>query len=288
MLPAESFASGPTRGRLLVGADDGEVSRLLDVDLARGCLTVIAELGEIVRRAVLSPDATSVFEFRVGRDTREDLGVWRRDLADPAEAQLLLGPPAADPRFGPTWTTRLVPDPAGGRLAVESCGAAACRHRIVDLATGGVVIHADPHAGALLGLGATSVYARAACPGLPCPILALDPDQDTRVVIAAAGLAALSTGPDGERLVAEAADETQVLLIDPLDGRVIASIPVEPGRRVVAGADQAASGLELPPGPTDAWTAAVLAPDGRIDAGARIQLIDLRRAAAIDLEEVLP
>src|SRR5450759_4222009 len=42
-LPPESFASGPVAGRILVGDDDGRMSRLRVVDVAAGCVTEIGQ-----------------------------------------------------------------------------------------------------------------------------------------------------------------------------------------------------------------------------------------------------
>jgi hypothetical protein len=287
-LPPESFASGPTRGRVLVGSDDGEASRLVIVDLARGCLSIVAEVDDVVRRAVLAPDGTTAFEFRVRRGSREDLGVWRRDLGATNEAHPLLGAPPADAAFGPTWTTELVVDADGGRIAVESCGDGACRHRVLDLASGEVTLYSAPEAGQLVGLGSAAIYVRAACPGLPCPILELRPDREPRVVVPSAGLATLLAGPAGGRLVAETPDGTRAEVIDPLDGRVLAAIALEPGHRIVAAPGMAMSGLEVLDGAAEGGPRVVTAPEGRIDEDAHIRLVDPRRAVAIDLEEVLP
>ncbi len=287
-LPAESFVSGPTQGRLVVGADDGTTSRLFLIDLDRGCRRQVAEAADVVRRAILSIDGGAIYESRVDRETREDLGIWQRELAASTQARQLLGPPPVDPRFGPTWSTTLALDSTGSRLVVSSCGAGACRHRIADLATGEVFIHADPDVGELVGLAGDVVYARAACPGLPCPILKLASDAEPRVVAPAADLATLVTGPEGAHLVAEAPGGERVEVIDPVDGRVLHVVPLEPGQRIVPGADRSLSGLGLDRDPADPGQLVVLAPGGRIAAGARIQLIDPRRAAATALEEVLP
>lgn len=287
-LPAESFVSGPAEGRLVVGADDGMASTLFLVDLDRGCRSQVVETSDVVRRAIVSLDGGTLYEFRVDRETREDLGIWRREMAAPTQAHQLLGPPPVDPRFGPTWSTSLALDTSGSRLVVSSCGAGACRHRVLDLATGETVIHADPGAGELVGIAGDVAYVRAACPGLPCPILELAGEAEPRVVVPAADLATLAAGPEGSRLVAEAPSGEQVEVIDPVDGRVLHVIPVLPGQRIVAGADRSLSGLSLAHGTADPGQLVVLAPGGRIADGARIQLIDPRRAAATDLQEVLP
>ena len=99
------------------------------------------------RRGVRDPQrrrgagrAASLYEHRVDRRTRADLGVWRRELA----AGTAVAPRTAcwpglrpDPATGRTFVTDLVV--AGdGRLVVSSCGARACRIRVLDPATGAV------------------------------------------------------------------------------------------------------------------------------------------------------
>ena len=55
-LGPESFASGPTGGRILVGEDDGALSRLSALDAVRGCSMAIAEEASVIRSAVMAPD----------------------------------------------------------------------------------------------------------------------------------------------------------------------------------------------------------------------------------------
>ena len=54
-LPPESFAAGPFGRLLLVGADDGTVTRLFAIDAATGCTSAIAEETDVVRRATIDP-----------------------------------------------------------------------------------------------------------------------------------------------------------------------------------------------------------------------------------------
>ena len=143
-LDAESFAAGPFGGTTLIGSDDGRRSRLSLVDAARGCAWPLVASRDVIRTATLAPDGTSLFEFRVDRQTRADLGVWRRALDGSAAPARVLAPIAADARFGPTWTTDLVWSEDGGTLAVQSCGEISCRVRILDPRDGGVRLVADP------------------------------------------------------------------------------------------------------------------------------------------------
>ncbi len=131
-LDAESFAAGPFGGATLVGTDDGRHSRLSLVDAAGACAWPLVASRDVIRTATLASDGTSLFEFRVDRQTRADLGVWRRALDGSTAPARVLAPIAADGRFGPTWTTDLVWSEDGQTLAVQSCGEIACRVRIVD------------------------------------------------------------------------------------------------------------------------------------------------------------
>ena len=77
-LPSESFAAGPFGGVILVGSDDGRISRLQAVDVGQRCSWSIGQTTDIIRRATIDPSGTSVIEMRVARTGRADLGVWRR------------------------------------------------------------------------------------------------------------------------------------------------------------------------------------------------------------------
>ena len=191
-LPPEAFASGPVRGVVLVGDDDGTRSRLRAIDPARGCSTTIATEASVVRSAMFAPDLGSTVEHRVDRATRGDLGVWRRASPGGTPVRLLPGL-AADVTHGRTFATdlRWAPD---GRVAVASCGELACRTRLVDPAAG--FVQATERTGPVLGVADAKVIAYDVCPGFPCGVLSLDPASGAseRLVEGAgpAGLAGLS------------------------------------------------------------------------------------------------
>jgi hypothetical protein len=170
-LPAESFASGPVHGVILVGDDDGSRSRLRAIDPVRGCSTTIATEANVVRGALFAPDLGSTVEHRVDRATRVDLGVWRRPAGGGTAVRLLPGL-AADVPHGRTFATdlRWAPD---GRLAVASCGELACRTRLVDPATGHT--QATERTGPVLGIADARVIAYDVCPGFPCGVVSVDP-----------------------------------------------------------------------------------------------------------------
>src|SRR6185369_2740957 len=188
VLPAESFASGPVKGIVLVGDDDGARSRLRAVDPAGGCASTIAAEASVIRSAVLDTDVGATFEHRVDRATRADLGVWRRATRGGTPVRLLpgLGP---DVRHGRTFSTDLR-WASDGRLAVASCGEIACRTRIVDTATGGVV--STSGTGPVLGVAESRVIAYDVCPGFPCGVSAVDPVTGaSEPIVAGAGPASV-------------------------------------------------------------------------------------------------
>ena len=84
-LPSESFAAGPFGAVILVGSDDGRISRLQAVDVGQRCSWSIGQATDIIRRATIDPSGTSMIEMRVARTGRADLGVWRRSRRPAAE-----------------------------------------------------------------------------------------------------------------------------------------------------------------------------------------------------------
>ncbi len=170
-LPAESFASGPVLGVVLVGDDDGARSRLRAIDALRGCSTTLATEASVVRSAVFAPDLGSTVEHRVDRASRADLGIWRRATRGGTPVRLLPGL-AGDVAHGRTFATDLRWSP-DGRLAVASCGELACRTRLVDPATG--FVQSTERTGPVLGVADARVIAYDVCPGFPCGVVAVDP-----------------------------------------------------------------------------------------------------------------
>jgi hypothetical protein len=245
-LPPESFATGPVHGLLLVGDDDGSRSRLRLIDLVRDCVRAETLEPAVIRSAVFDPDVTAVWEHRVDRATREDLGVWRR-APDAAEAVPVLAGLAPDAVHGPTFTTELRPS-ADGHLVVASCGATACRTRILDPATGRV--QAVDDTGPALGFTGGRLIAYARCAETVCPIVALDPATGQQTTVADdAGPAELG-GTDDSSLVFRAADGILTTLELPTLRRVAVPgattmAPVRRGSAATAGADLAPGSLLL-------------------------------------------
>lgn len=291
-LPAESFAAGPFGHVLLVGADDGTVSRLSTIDVATGCAAPLAQETDVIRRATIGPDGRTVFESRVDRATRRDLGVWRRPLEASQPATRVLDALPADSRFGRTWSTEFTWSLEGDRLAIQSCGGVACRTRVIDPTPGGrpTRMVADPALGPLVGLAGDRVITYGACRGLPCPIVSVDVDSgDQTPLDQAAGLAVLvATGP-GPRVVHESGGSSDRRLRSvALDGGSAVDVGAIPmGLRLTPDGSRSGSAAHLPTG----WV--LLSPDGRLPPGApaagpRLTLRHVPDGRSVPIDEVTP
>lgn len=205
-LPREAFAAGPFGRIVLTGSDDGSSSRLELLDVGAGCSWLVATERDVIRRATIDASGAVLYEMRVDRATRADLGIWRRRLDATVPAEPVLGPIAPDPTFGVTFSTELTWDLAGERLAVQSCGEYACRTRLLDPNDGSVAMLAEPDLGLLVGVDEDTVVTYADCHGLPCPVVSTDIATGVRRVLADdAGAAMLVDGPRGATLVHEVA-----------------------------------------------------------------------------------
>jgi hypothetical protein len=286
-LPAESFAAGPFGRTVLAGADDGSASRLEIIDVASGCSWLVAMDRDVIRRASIDPSGTVIYEMRVDRATRADLGVWRRRADGASPAEPILGPIAPDARFGRTFSTELTWDLAGERLAVQSCGEFACRTRLLDPRGGPAAMLDQPGLGPLVGVDGDRIVTYVDCHGLPCPIVSTDiTTGERRIVADAAGAATLLRSDDGARLVHEIRTVTGTALVSiALDGRGSPStVPVASDLRLTGTPLTGGSAARLPAG----WV--LLAPDGRfpIDpADHRPQLRRIQDGATVPLDEAV-
>jgi hypothetical protein len=272
-LPAESFASGPERGMILVGDDDGSRSRLRLLDAVRGCWTAVAVDGSVVRSAVMDAPAAVVWEHRVDRLTRADLGVWRRGLAS-GRSERVLEPIAGDATYGRTFTTELVS--AGGRLVATSCGLRACRSRVLDTVSGQVA--SVPETGAVVGVAGDRLVAMGACEALPCRVESIDMRTGVRTTVAD-GVAAAGLG--GFLLVWTDAGggvwQTDLAVPSGSAIRTDAAAGLRPVRRSsLSESGSGPSGLVL------------LAPGGRISDAGAIRVLDPATHRLASPVEVLP
>lgn len=285
-LPAESFAAGPFGRVILVGSDDGSTSRLEVLDVTNACSWPIAAEAAVVRRATIDVEGRTVYEMRVDRSTRADLGIWARPLDGTSPAVRIIEPINADDRFGRTYSTELAWDLSGVRLVIQSCGEAACRTRVYDPAGGPLRLVADTDLGTIVGVAGDELVTYAACTGLPCPVVAVSLENGTRRILAdAAGVSVLATTPDGPRLVHEILSESGVAVrAVGLDGSAAADLgPVHEGFRLHADPTIAQAATAIPPG----WV--LLGPDGRLsDRGpdSQTQLRHVPDGITVQLDEV--
>jgi hypothetical protein len=259
-LDRESFAAGPFGRTVLVGTDDGARSRLSLIDIEAACAWPVAGSQNVIRRATVTPDGSSLIEFRVDRASRGDLGVWRRPVHGPGPAERILAPIEPDARFGLTWSTEFAWSPDGTSLAVQSCGEAACRTRVIDQRTGRARLIASPDLGVMVGLTGDRLIVHGACRGLPCPLLAVRVgDGSTTVLDPEARLAVLAIGQGGEtRVVIETGRDGQWLSVRP-NGSDPRSIRVAPTTgRLVTDPARSGSGADI----GRDWV--LTAPDGRL------------------------
>ena len=275
-LPPESFASGPVGGHVLVGDDDGARSRLRLLDTRRACWEDIGAVADVVRSAVLAPDGARLFEHRVARSGRRDLGVWRRDPgAEAATAVSVLPGLAADAAAGPTFTTSLLAA-ADGRLVAASCGLRGCRTRILDPATGGVA-RVDGK-GSAAGLSGSRLVALEACDGLPCELEAIDlVSGATTAIDEAAGAAVVASGSGGLIVLADDAG----LGVARLGTTTDTELPGTAGLAPIGAASTADSGIEAPTG------LVAVGPGGRIDRPSDVRFLD-PASLILSAGEVLP
>ena len=262
-LPAESFAAGPFGRVILVGTDDGAASELAAVDVANGCTWTIGRESAVIRRATIDPTGTSIYEMRVDRVSRADLGIWQRPMDGRGTAHRVLAPIARDERFGRTYSTEFTWDIAADRLAIQSCGEAACRVRIISPRGGSTETLDAPDLGLLIGLDGDRVVTYGACRGFPCPIISTNVRSGQRHVLAdAAGPAVVVGTADGVRLVHEHATPSgRALRSVPLDGGAPSDLgPLPDDLDLHAASPRADAATRIPMG----WV--LLAPDGRMPA----------------------
>jgi hypothetical protein len=286
-LAPESFAAGPFGRIVLVGSDDGAASHLQGIDLARGCAWSLADEPTVIRRATVDRAGTFVYEQRVDRASRADLGVWQRPTDASAPARQVLPPLSVDGRFGRTFSTEFTWDLAGDRLAVQSCGEAACRTRVLAAGGGSTMTVDAPDLGLLVGLDGDRLVTYEGCRGLPCPILAISLATGERQVLApVGGLAVVVATPDGARLIHEDGAATgRGLRAVALDGRSPVDLgDIPDGLRLQPSAVRADAGTRLPAG----WV--LLTPDGRLPAdpaSARPQLRHVPDGSTVPFGEAL-
>ena len=146
---------------------------------------------------------------------------------------------------------------------------------------------AEPDLGTLVGLGGDALVTYAACPGFPCPIVAVNLATGTRTILTERGAVAIViTTPDGPRLVYESFDESGIALRSvALDGSSPSDLGRLPdGQRLHAIPGIAEAATRVPSG----WV--LLASNGRLSFSgpdAQTQLRHVPDGTTVQLDEVV-
>lgn len=211
-LGAESMASGPVGGFIVVAGDDGRSSEVRLVSALEGCSWLVQRDEAVVRSAILNPSNGTLLAHRVTRETRSDLGTWRiTGLAPDAVLERVVGPLAGQPDLGPIWATELRLSADARSLAVQSCSDQGCLIRVASLdgPPGAPALVRGPELGSILGFAGDRLVTWDRCAGLPCSLLAWSPATNGNDLLVEHATAAGLTA-DGRYLVA---------VTDPATGR---------------------------------------------------------------------
>lgn len=203
-LSAESSASGPVGGLVVVATDDGRFSDVRLVSATEGCSRLVHRTMDVVRSAILDAKGGSVLAHLVTRETRDDKGTWRITGLDPDGAlELVLGPLPFQRDFGPIWATELRLDASGHKLAVQSCAETACVIRTIALdGSNAVAAHTGGQdQGSIIGFAGDRLVTWAHCQGYPCAVQAWGVGAATPEILVDLAAGAAFTG-DGRYLVA--------------------------------------------------------------------------------------
>jgi hypothetical protein len=191
-----------------------------------------------------------------------------------------------DERFGPTFATEFAWDEDRRQLLVQSCGELACRTRILGPGTDDVRLVAEPNLASMIGLDGSALISYAACPGLPCPVMAVDIQTGLQTTLVETSFGAVLSRAGGvAALVHEAPVATGMGLraASLADGSSVELGPLADGLRLHPTPNRAGDATRLPDG------LVLLSPEGRLPAAGPRGQIELRRAtdgAAVQVEEV--
>lgn len=172
-LATESFAAAPVANVVVFGQADAAGSRVRAVDLETGCEFSLYSTTDAVRSAVIDAGLDALYVHAVSAADRSDRGVRRVDLATGA-SRVVVQPLAASSAFGITFATLLRWSLEADALAVQSCGFAACRTRVLSLGSGAVATYSDTGQGEIIGLDRAKVFAFQPCHDRPCALQSID------------------------------------------------------------------------------------------------------------------
>lgn len=247
-LPPGSFVSGPIQGRILAAVEDGTHSTIRIIDTAARCSWSLQIEGSIARRAVLTPDGNAALVHLLERGTRADFGTWRVPLDGSRPSRMLVPPTKAALRSAGikrVWSTDLRLSTDGAQLVVQSCDPDSCLTRVLDVETGAIATIDGEH-GSVVGILGRLLITRAACPGLPCDILAWDLRTGRSKTIATSTSGAAVTHDGRVVVIHRLADATTTATLVELDsGRPLALGDLERGVFLQDGTGT--TGIETPP-----------------------------------------
>jgi hypothetical protein len=183
VLAAESFASSAVSNVVVYGQSTADAgSTVSAIDLQTGCQFELHRSTDIVRGALIDPSLRNLYLHTVSPD-RADQGVHRVDLAS-GGLTAVVPPVGAAPEFGPTFATLLRWSIDDDAIAVQSCGIAHCRTRVLQLPTAAIETYADGGQGELVGLDSRSVFTFSDCEDRPCSLVAIERHSGRRSAIA--------------------------------------------------------------------------------------------------------
>lgn len=243
-LGAESMASGPVGGLVVVATDDGQASEVRVVSAVDGCAWLVHRTADVVRSAILDASSGSLLAHLVTRETRGDRGTWRiTGLGAGAAVVQVLGPLPPQPALGPIWATTLRLDAEGTRLAVQSCGEGGCVTRILapDGSGAAAAVVGGPEQGSLIGFTGRRLVTWAYCQGLPCPVQAWEVGVVAPVMLVELAAGAALTA-DRRYLVAVLDGTGRAVRVDltgtpsqRIDGVAAGELPLDAGNGATAG-----------------------------------------------------
>ena len=209
-LSAEAFAAPPQANVVVFGQYDPVAGSTIGAfDLQTGCEFSLWASSDVVRSAVIAAGLDSLYVHIVKAGDRVDGGVQRIDMANGGSAAAL-SPIATDSAYGPTFATLLRWSLDGDALAVQSCGVAACRTRVLELAGSVIEAFGDGAQSQIVGLTSGTLVTFDACPELPCGLAATDRSSGRKVRFDIdAYRATLTEDAEGPLITAETAAGTK-------------------------------------------------------------------------------
>lgn len=172
-----AFLDGPFGASWIVGEARGGISLVRVLDADRGCITGSFTQAGLIFSASMDPTGRVLVHDLVEQQSRDQLGTWRRSMADLGRAtRILPGVSPQDP-LAPVWVNSFAWAPDGS-LAAQSCGASQCATHVIQ-AGGGVWSHRSPDQGVLRAMTTGGIVVEdGACHATGCPTVVVPPDPE--------------------------------------------------------------------------------------------------------------